>query len=456
MENRLISVVILAAGKGTRMHSDLPKVLHLLAGKPMVQYVIDVSKAINARCINLVYGHSGNLLKMAINDDSLNWILQREQLGTGHAIQQAIPYFKDNEEILILYGDVPLISSNTLRRLRKAKPPGGIALLTVQLDKPDGYGRIIRHHGKVIGIVEEKDATLQQLVINEVNTGIFIANGSEIKRWLSQLTYNKEKGEYYITDIIALAHDAGCSIKTVYPERVTEITGVNNRLQLTHLERMYQVELAEKFLLEGGMLQDMTRFDLRGTLEHGRDVMIDTNVIIEGTVIIGNRVKIGTGCVIKNSLISDDSVINPYSVLDGAQLEPGSRVGPFANLRPGSKLSTGSHVGSFVEMKNTMLGSGSKSAHLSYLGDSEIGVNVNIGAGTITCNYDGINKSKTVIGDDVFVGSGTQFIAPVNIGSGVTIAAGSTIIKDVPDNGLVYNRKEQIFNVNWKKEKKKN
>ncbi|VFP87807.1 bifunctional UDP-N-acetylglucosamine diphosphorylase/glucosamine-1-phosphate N-acetyltransferase GlmU [Candidatus Erwinia haradaeae] len=456
MENRLISVVILAAGKGTRMYSDLPKVLHLLAGKPMVQYVIDVSKEINARCINLIYGYSGDLLKTVVNDDSLNWVLQREQLGTGHAIQQAAPYFHDNEDILILYGDVPLISRDTLHRLQKAKPSGGIALLTVKLDDPYGYGRIIRQNGKVIGIVEQKDATPQQLVINEINTGIFLANGLEIKRWLNQLPYNRQNGEYYITDIIALAHRSGCYIETVYPERITEITGVNNRLQLANLERIYQVELAEKFLVEGGMLQDLTRFDLRGTLKHGRDVVIDTNVIIEGTVILGNRVKIGTGCVIKNSLISDDSIIHPYSVIDGSQLEPRSRVGPFAHLRPGSKLGTSSHVGSFVEIKNTMLGSGSKSAHLSYLGDAEIGVNVNIGAGTITCNYDGINKSKTIIGDGVFVGSDTQFIAPVNVGSGVTVAAGSTIIRDVPSNGLVYNRKEQIFDVNWKKPKKKN
>lgn len=455
MSTSPMSVVILAAGKGTRMYSDLPKVLHLLAGKPMVQHVIDAAKALNAQQVNLVYGHGGDLLKSTLDDISLNWVLQAEQLGTGHAMQQASPHFADDEDILMLYGDVPLISVDTLRRLQAAKPEGGIGLLTVILDNPTGYGRIIREGGNVVGIVEQKDAAPEQLSISEINTGILIANGADLKRWLSKLTNNNAQGEYYITDIIALAHQEGRHIEAVHPARTTETDGVNNRLQLATLERVYQAEQAEKLLLAGVMLLDPARFDLRGTLEHGRDVVIDTNVIIEGHVTLGNRVKIGSGCVIKNSTIADDSIISPYTVIEDAQLAEACTVGPFARLRPGSELAEGAHVGNFVEMKKARLGKGSKAGHLSYLGDAEIGTNVNIGAGTITCNYDGVNKSKTIIGDDVFVGSDTQLIAPVKVADGVTIAAGTTIMKDVPAAGLVYNRKEQQLNASWQRPVKK-
>ncbi|MBM7345686.1 bifunctional UDP-N-acetylglucosamine diphosphorylase/glucosamine-1-phosphate N-acetyltransferase GlmU [Pantoea coffeiphila] len=455
MSTSPMSVVILAAGKGTRMYSDLPKVLHLLAGKPMVQHVIDAAKVLNAQQINLVYGHGGDLLKSTLDDTSLNWVLQAEQLGTGHAMQQAAPHFADDEDILMLYGDVPLISVDTLRRLQSAKPEGGIGLLTVILDNPTGYGRIIREGGNVVGIIEQKDAAPEQLQINEINTGILIANGADLKRWLSKLTNNNAQGEYYITDIIALAHQEGRHIEAVHPARTTETDGVNNRLQLATLERVYQAEQAEKLLLAGVMLLDPARFDLRGTLEHGRDVVIDTNVIIEGHVTLGNRVKIGSGCVIKNSVIADDSIISPYTVIEDAQLAEACTVGPFARLRPGSELAEGAHVGNFVEMKKARLGKGSKAGHLSYLGDAEIGTNVNIGAGTITCNYDGVNKSKTIIGDDVFVGSDTQLIAPVKVADGVTIAAGTTIMKDVPAAGLVYNRKEQQLNASWQRPVKK-
>ncbi|MBK0033033.1 bifunctional UDP-N-acetylglucosamine diphosphorylase/glucosamine-1-phosphate N-acetyltransferase GlmU [Erwinia sp. S43] len=455
MSTSPMSVVILAAGKGTRMYSDLPKVLHLLAGKPMVQHVIDAAKVLNAQQINLVYGHGGDLLKSTLDDASLNWVLQAEQLGTGHAMQQAAPHFADDEDILMLYGDVPLISVDTLRRLQSAKPEGGIGLLTVILDNPTGYGRIIREGGNVVGIIEQKDAAPEQLLINEINTGILIANGADLKRWLSKLTNNNAQGEYYITDIIALAHQEGRHIEAVHPARTTETDGVNNRLQLATLERVYQAEQAEKLLLAGVMLLDPARFDLRGTLEHGRDVVIDTNVIIEGHVTLGDRVKIGSGCVIKNSVIADDSIISPYTVIEDAQLAEACTVGPFARLRPGSELAEGAHVGNFVEMKKARLGKGSKAGHLSYLGDAEIGTNVNIGAGTITCNYDGVNKSKTIIGDDVFVGSDTQLIAPVTVADGVTIAAGTTIMKDVPAAGLVYNRKEQQLNASWQRPVKK-
>ena len=455
MSNSAMSVVILAAGKGTRMYSDLPKVLHTLAGKPMVQHVIDAAKGVGASAINLVYGHGGDRLKATLSDDALNWVLQAEQLGTGHAMQQAAPFFADDEDILMLYGDVPLITIDTLTRLRAAKPAGGIGLLTVTLDNPTGYGRIVRENGEVTGIVEQKDASPEQLTIDEINTGILVANGGDLKRWLSQLTNNNAQGEYYITDIIALASAEGRHIATVEPSRISETEGVNNRLQLATLERIYQAEQAEKLLLAGVMLRDPARFDLRGELQHGRDVEIDTNVILEGKVTLGNRVKIGAGCVIKNSVIGDGCEISPYSVIEDATLDAACTVGPFARLRPGSQLAEAAHVGNFVEMKKATLGKGSKAGHLSYLGDAEIGAGVNIGAGTITCNYDGANKSKTIIGDDVFVGSDTQLVAPVTVASGATIAAGTTIMQDVTEGELVYNRKEQIQKSGWQRPVKK-
>ncbi|MFB4341674.1 bifunctional UDP-N-acetylglucosamine diphosphorylase/glucosamine-1-phosphate N-acetyltransferase GlmU [Pantoea sp. CS_6] len=455
MSNSAMSVVILAAGKGTRMYSDLPKVLHTLAGKPMVQHVIDAAKGLGAQQVHLVYGHGGDQLKATLTDSAVNWVLQAEQLGTGHAMQQAAPHFADDEDIMMLYGDVPLISEETLQRLRDAKPEGGIGLLTVVLDNPTGYGRIVRENGTVVGIIEQKDASPVQLAINEINTGILIANGGDLKRWLAKLTNNNAQGEYYITDIIALAHQEGRVINAVHPARNSETDGVNNRLQLATLERTYQQEQAEKLLLAGVMLRDPARFDLRGTLQHGRDVEIDVNVIIEGQVTLGNRVKIGAGCVIKNSVISDDCEISPYSVIEDANLATDCTVGPFARLRPGSELAQAAHVGNFVEMKKARLGKGSKAGHLSYLGDAEIGANVNIGAGTITCNYDGANKFKTVIGDNVFVGSDTQLVAPVSVAAGATIAAGTTVMKDISTADLVYNRKEQNHKAGWQRPQKK-
>ncbi|MEW5290377.1 bifunctional UDP-N-acetylglucosamine diphosphorylase/glucosamine-1-phosphate N-acetyltransferase GlmU [Erwinia papayae] len=455
MSNSAMSVVILAAGKGTRMYSDLPKVLHLLAGKPMVQHVIDAAKGVGADKVHLVYGHNAELLQSTLTEPSLNWVLQAEQLGTGHAMQQAAPYFSDDEDILMLYGDVPLISPETLKRLHHAKPEGGVALLTVILDNPAGYGRILRENGAVVGIVEQKDATPEQLDIREINTGILLANGADLKRWLSKLNNHNAQGEYYITDIIALAHLEGRKTETVQPSHLCEADGVNNRLQLATLERVYQAQQAEKLLLNGVMLKDPARFDLRGELQCGRDVEIDTNVIIEGQVRLGNRVKIGSGCVLKNCRIGDDCEISPYSVLENAELAAACTVGPFARLRPGTVLAEGAHVGNFVEMKKAALGKGSKAGHLSYLGDAEIGANVNIGAGTITCNYDGVNKSLTVIGDNVFVGSDTQLVAPVTVAAGVTIAAGTTVMKDVPAEGLLYNRKDQNLKTDWQRPVKK-
>ncbi|SET36306.1 bifunctional UDP-N-acetylglucosamine diphosphorylase/glucosamine-1-phosphate N-acetyltransferase GlmU [Kosakonia radicincitans] len=449
MLNTKMSVVILAAGKGTRMYSDIPKVLHTLAGKAMVQHVIDTANLLGADNVHLVYGHGGDLLKQHLADIKLNWVLQAEQLGTGHAMQQAAPFFADDEDILMLYGDVPLISLETLQRLRDAKPQGGIGLLTVVLDDPTGYGRITRENSAVTGIVEQKDATEEQRKITEINTGILIANGGDLKRWLSKLTNNNAQGEYYITDIISLAWHEGREITTVHPQRLSEVEGVNNRLQLSRLERAYQAEQAEKLLLAGVMLRDPARFDLRGTLEHGRDVEIDANVIIEGNVKLGDRVKIGAGCVLKNSDIGDDCEISPYSVVEDARLEADCTIGPFARLRPGAELLAGAHVGNFVEMKKARLGKGSKAGHLTYLGDAEIGDNVNVGAGVITCNYDGANKHKTIIGDDVFVGSDTQLVAPVTVAKGATIAAGTTVTRNVAENELVISRVPQINKQGW-------
>lgn len=455
MSNNAMSVVILAAGKGTRMYSDLPKVLHTLAGKPMVQHVIDAANNLGAQRVHLVYGHGGDLLKNKLSDSSLNWVLQAEQLGTGHAMQQAAPFFADDEDILMLYGDVPLISVESLQRLRDAKPQGGIGLLTVKLDDPTGYGRIARENGKVVGIVEHKDATDEQRKIDEINTGILVANGADLKRWLAKLDNNNAQGEFYITDIIALAHHEGREITAVHPDRLSEVEGVNNRLQLSRLERVYQSEQADKLLLAGVMLRDPARFDLRGELTHGRDVEIDTNVIIEGSVTLGHRVKIGTGCVIKNSVIGDDCEISPYTVVEDSTLAAACSIGPFARLRPGAELAEGAHVGNFVEMKKARLGKGSKAGHLSYLGDAEIGDNVNIGAGTITCNYDGANKFKTIIGDDVFVGSDSQLVAPVTVARGATIGAGTTVTRNVGEDELVISRVKQTHIQGWQRPVKK-
>ncbi|MGK2946189.1 MAG: bifunctional UDP-N-acetylglucosamine diphosphorylase/glucosamine-1-phosphate N-acetyltransferase GlmU [Candidatus Malihini olakiniferum] len=452
MSNRVMSVVILAAGKGTRMHSDLPKVLHPLAGKPMIQYVIDAAMETGAKQVHLVYGYGGDLLKDRLTNPDLNWVLQAEQLGTGHAMKQAAPFFADDEEILMLYGDIPLISPATLARLLEAKPQDSVALLTVKRKDPTGYGRIVRDEmDSIIGIVEHKDVTEQQRQINEINTGILAANGQDLKRWISQLSNNNAQGEYYITDIIAMAASEGCHLKAVHPDNLSEVEGVNNRLQLAALERVFQREQANKLLLAGVILFDPTRFDLRGTLTHGRDVSIDVNVILECQVTLGDRVKIGAGCVIKDSVIGSGCTLSPYTMLENAVLGADCLVGPFSRLRPGAELAQGAHVGNFVEMKKARLGKCSKAGHLTYLGDVEIGDDVNIGAGTITCNYDGANKHKTVIGDRVFVGSGSQLVAPVTIASGATIGAGTTVTRDVKENALAISRVKQCDISGWER-----
>lgn len=450
-----LSVVILAAGKGTRMYSDLPKVLHPIAGKPMVKHVIDTVKHLNARQINLIYGHGADLLKERLADEPVNWVFQAEQLGTGHAMQQAAPFFADDENIMMLYGDTPLIQQSTLERLIAQKPENGIALLTVKLENPTGYGRIIRENGSVVAIVEQKDASAEQLKIQEINTGVMVASGASFKKWLGNLNNNNAQGEYYITDVIAMANEDGFQVQAVQADEFMEVEGVNNRLQLAALERFYQKKQAEKLLLAGVTLIDPSRFDVRGTVEHGKDVSIDVNVILEGNVKLGNNVKIGAGCVLKNVTVGDNVEIKPYSVLEDAVIGEKSAIGPFSRLRPGTQLAEGAHVGNFVEIKNAQVGKGSKVNHLTYVGDAKVGSNVNIGAGVITCNYDGANKFKTIIGDDVFVGSDSQLVAPVEIANGATIGAGSTITKNVAEGELVITRVAQKHIQGWQRPTKK-
>ncbi|MGL5291387.1 MAG: bifunctional UDP-N-acetylglucosamine diphosphorylase/glucosamine-1-phosphate N-acetyltransferase GlmU, partial [Vibrionaceae bacterium] len=398
-----LSAVVLAAGKGTRMYSALPKVLHSLAGKPMLKHVVERCRTINVQNVHVVYGHGGEKVQAALADENINWVLQQQQLGTGHAVNMASTFFADDEQILILYGDVPLIAKDTLLELVQAQPKGGIALLTVILDKPTGYGRIMRTGDEVIGIVEEKDASCEQKKITEVNTGVLAATGKDLRRWLSQLNNDNAQGEFYLTDIIAMAYSEGRKIAVVHPRHAFEVEGVNDRVQLAKLERTYQHLQAERLLAAGVMVRDPARFDLRGELHFGRDVEIDVNVVIEGVVKLGSNVVIGAGCQLKDCEIADGVVVAAYSVIDGAVIGEASKIGPFARLRPGTRLLQNVHVGNFVEIKNSQLGEGSKANHLTYVGEGQIGARVNLGAGTITCNYDGANKSITRIEDDVFV-----------------------------------------------------
>lgn len=455
MTTQALSVVILAAGKGTRMYSDLPKVLHPIAGKPMVKHVIDTAKQLGAHNIHLVYGHGGDLMQQRLANEPVNWVLQTEQLGTGHAMQQAAPFFADDENILMLYGDAPLITKATLEKLIAAKPDKGIALLTVMLDNPTGYGRILRENGNVVGIVEQKDANAEQLKIQEVNTGVMVSDGASFKKWLTQLDNNNAQGEYYMTDVIALANRDGCQVAAVQAADLMEVEGANNRLQLVALEQYFQQKQARELLLAGVMLLDPNSFKLRGELTHGKDVEIDMNVILKGKVRLGNRVKIGAGCVITDCDIGDDVEIKPYSVLEDTSVGANAAIGPFSRLRPGTELAENTHVGNFVEIKKAQIGKGSKVNHLTYVGDAEIGKDCNIGAGVITCNYDGANKFKTIIGDNVFIGSDSQLVAPVTIESGATIGAGSTIRDNVRHDELVTTRVPQKHIQGWERPKKK-
>ena len=450
-----LSVVILAAGKGTRMCSRLPKVLHKIADKPMVQHVIDTVKGVGAENIHLIYGHGGDQMKQAITERRLNWIKQTEQLGTGHAMQIAQPHFRETEKILMVYGDVPLLSRQTLQRLIDVQPEGGIGLLTVHLDDPSGYGRIERVDGDVVAIVEQKDATQNQRDIKEVNTGILVANARDLRRWLPALRNDNAAGEYYITDIIKMAHQEGRIVRAVHPESTVEVEGVNNRLQLSKLERAYQLNEAEKLLLRGVMLRDPARFDLRGELTCGQDVDIDINVIIKGNVNLGDGVIVGANSILIDCDVENNVEIKPNSIIEGSRIGDNSTIGPFARIRPETVIEKNVHVGNFVEIKKSTLGNGSKCGHLSYLGDTTLGRNVNVGAGVITCNYDGANKFQTKIGNDVFIGSDCQLIAPVNIANGATTAAGTTVVNDVPENALAVARAKQRNINNWKRPAKK-
>ncbi|AAZ26132.1 bifunctional UDP-N-acetylglucosamine diphosphorylase/glucosamine-1-phosphate N-acetyltransferase GlmU [Colwellia psychrerythraea] len=458
-----LSVVILAAGKGTRMRSSLPKVLHSVAEKPMVGHVIDSARQLGASNIYVVYGFGGDVLKATLTKDNtgddLTFVEQVEQLGTGHAVDQASPFLTDDEDVLVLYGDVPLTKVSTLESLLAAKPTDGMALLTVHLANPMGYGRIVRQEisGKqqVVGIIEQKDANEEQLKINEANTGILLANGGDLKRWLSNLSSDNAQGEYYLTDIIAAAHGEGKVVATAHPETEIEVEGANNRVQLATLERAYQARIAEELMIAGASLRDPARIDVRGNLTTGTEVSIDINCIFEGEVSLADNVQIGANCIIKNSTIGANVEIKPNSIIEDTIIEADCSVGPFARLRPGSVMKQDSHVGNFVEMKKTTLGVGSKAGHLSYLGNAEIGTKVNIGAGTITCNYDGVNKSTTEIGDNAFIGSNSSLVAPVIIGNSATVGAGSVISKEVEDNDLALTRAKQRNIAGWQRPVKK-
>ena len=451
-----LSVIILAAGQGTRMKSAMPKVLHALAGKPLVQHVIDNAHGLNAKAIHLIYGHGGDQVRATITDATIQWVLQAQQLGTGHAVQQAIPNLPDDQRVLILYGDVPLTRSETLQALLAKQPQNGIALLTVTLPDPTGYGRIVRNAaGNVTAIVEQKDATDEQKKIAEVNTGILCCAAKDLRRWLGKLKNDNAQKEYYLTDIIAMCVGEGGAVQTHQPASRDEVEGVNNRLQLADLERRYQRRVAEELMTAGVTLRDPARLDVRGAVKIAQDVILDINVVLEGKVEIGSGSEIGANCVIKDCVLGKNVTVQPNSVLEGAVVGDGAIIGPFARLRPGAELADHVHIGNFVEVKKAKIGVGSKANHLAYIGDAEIGRDCNVGAGTITCNYDGANKHLTVLEDDVFVGSDTQLVAPVRVGKGATIGAGTTVTKDVAPDALVISRVKQTEISGWQRPRKK-
>jgi bifunctional UDP-N-acetylglucosamine pyrophosphorylase/glucosamine-1-phosphate N-acetyltransferase len=451
-----LEIIILAAGQGTRMKSALPKVLHPLAGKPLLAHVIERSQALVPNRIEVVYGHRGDQVREALAEFQIDWIKQSEQLGTGHAVEQAMPQISPEAMVLILYGDVPLVRSETLQSLLSVAEVKGFALLTVELAEPAGYGRIVRGAGgNVERIVEEKDATAEERSICEVNTGIMALPASHLARWLKQLDNDNAQGEFYLTDIIALAVNEGITVEAVITRDVDEVLGVNDRLQLAHLERQYQRRNADSLMRAGVTLIDPARFDQRGTLDAGQDVILDVGVIVEGEVILGDRVKVGANCLLKNVTVGDDVEILPMSIIEQAEIGPCCTIGPFARIRPGTTLAEGAKVGNFVEIKNSSVDKGSKINHLSYIGDTTMGSGVNIGAGTITCNYDGANKHRTVIGDGAFIGSDTQLVAPVQVGNDATIGAGSTITRDTPEGGLTLSRSKQTTIEGWKRPEKK-
>lgn len=451
-----IKTIILAAGQGTRMRSSKPKVLHKIADRALLHHVYDTAKEIDNNSIVIVYGHGGEKVKDELKLLDANWVAQKEQLGTGHAVQQAEEFIEADDRVLILYGDVPLLKRSTIQKLLENVSDHSIGLLTVDLDDPKGYGRIVRStNGSVLKIVEEKDADENEKLIIEGNTGIIATPGNLLKQWLSKLENSNAQKEFYLTDIIEMAVNDGIEVKTNQPETQDEVLGVNDRSQLAHLERVYQIEQAQQLMALGISLRDPTRIDIRGRFDKlGQDIEIDINVIFEGTNTIGNNVKIGANCVCINATIADNVEILANCIIDNAVIGESSRIGPFARLRPQAVLSSQVHIGNFVEIKKSTVASGSKINHLSYIGDATIGSKVNIGAGTITCNYDGVNKFQTVIEDNAFIGSDTQLIAPVTVAQGATIGAGSTITKDAPTNQLTLSRPKQMSISHWRRPEK--
>jgi bifunctional UDP-N-acetylglucosamine pyrophosphorylase / glucosamine-1-phosphate N-acetyltransferase len=449
-----LEVVILAAGQGKRMHSALPKVLHSLAGKPLLGHVISTAQHLAPRAIHIVYGHGGDQVRAAFAAAPLRWAAQAEQLGTGHALQQAMPAVADDCTVLVLYGDVPLIRVDTLLDLLSHVGPTRLALLTADLPDPRGYGRIVRAAGKVVRIVEQKDATPAQAALREINTGILAASAARLRGWLARLENDNAQREYYLTDVIALAVADGIEIATRAPHAAWEIRGVNSKKELADLERTHQKNIADALLEQGVTLRDPARLDVRGELTCGRDVVIDVNVVFEGTVTLGDNVRIGPNNFIRDASIGAGTEIQPNCVIEQAEIGRDCRIGPFARLRPETRLADQAHIGNFVEIKKSDIGEASKVNHLSYVGDSSVGRGVNVGAGTITCNYDGANKHRTVIGDNAFIGSNTALVAPVTVGAGATIGAGSVINKDAPPDQLTLTRGLQKTISGWRRPQK--
>jgi len=451
-----LAVVILAAGQGKRMKSDLPKVLQPLAGRPLLGHVVSRARGLEPTSMHVVYGHGGDQVQAAFRGEHLRWALQAEQLGTGHALMQAMPEVADDELVLVLYGDVPLIDVDTLRRLIALAGQTSLGLLTVMLEDPTGYGRIVRNaRGAVQKIVEQRDASRAQLKIREGNSGILAAPAKLLRRWLGKLKNANAQGEYYLTDVIAMAVKDKIKVAPLIAPRLAEVLGVNDRAQLAELEALHRADRARQLMIAGATLADPARIDVRGDVTVGRDVFIDANVLFEGRVELGDRVRIGPNVVLRDARVGAGTVVHPNSILEQSEVGEGCLIGPYARLRPGSKLADQVHVGNFVELKKTELGHGSKANHLTYLGDAIVGKGVNIGAGTITCNYDGVNKSQTVIADGAFIGSGNMLVAPVRIGRDATTGAGSTISKDAPDGQLTLARSKQVTLEGWKRPAKK-
>jgi bifunctional UDP-N-acetylglucosamine pyrophosphorylase/glucosamine-1-phosphate N-acetyltransferase len=451
-----LQVVILAAGQGKRMHSDVPKVAHALAGRPLLAHVIESARSLDPQRLCIVVGHGAQLVRERVPAPGASWALQARQLGTGHAVMQAIPSLAPGGTVLVLYGDVPLIAPNTLRLLVEAAGGGKLAILTQDLENPKGYGRIVRDaSGRVARIVEEKDADVKERAIREVNTGIIAAPRELLEKWLSRLSNDNAQGEYYLTDIVAAAVADGVMVEVRQPAGAHECLGVNSKSDLAALERRFQMNKAESLLESGVTLADPARIDVRGELSCGRDVSIDVNCIFEGKVVLGDGVRVGANCILRDVTVGAGTEVKPFSLLEEASIGNNARIGPYARIRPGTELADEVHIGNFVEVKASRIAARSKANHLAYVGDSTVGADVNIGAGTITCNYDGANKHRTVIEDDVHIGSDVQLVAPVTVGKGATIGAGATITKDVPPGGLTLTEKKQVSKPDWQRPRKK-